>query len=92
MQNVSLTALLGSDVRELTSSPAFVQMIRLKKTRNLYLQGLALFFRVYLYKPFWFAFSFLFFVPVVCNCQHCSVHNIFCKQEKLSNVIYTLNI
>ncbi len=61
------------------------------KTKQV-LRGWCCFHRVYLSRGFVFWFCFFYFVSVIFNCQHCSVHKKFCKEEKTCSVVSTLNM
>lgn len=64
------------------------------KTKRVF-RGCCCFHRVYLSQGFWFVlfFGFFFYFVSVFNCQHCSVHKKFCKEEKKTcSVVSTLNM
>lgn len=44
------------------------------------------------FTEFIYLFVFFYFVCVIFNCQHCSVHKKFCKEEKTCSVVSTLNM
>lgn len=67
---------------------------KIKVENNKKKTSLQIVFTEFIYLKFCFAlFFFSIFVSVVFNCQHCSVHKMFCKEEKnLDSVVSTLNM
>lgn len=62
------------------------------KDENKKSSGASVVFTEFIYLKVFGLVFFFYFVSVIFNCQHCSVHKKFCKEEKTCSVVSTLNM